>query len=78
MRPLPKAGDRLCVVRMDGCMAHVRGPERWGTIVAQADVTVRRNGCPEPWAAVRFDDGAVSAEHVGDAVDKGDHFERQT
>jgi hypothetical protein len=73
----PKQGDRVCIVRMDGCMAETRGPEKWGSVERVEDREVYGSGSPVPMALLNFDDGTTAWEVVADAFRKGDHFERQ-
>lgn len=77
MREMPKIGDRICTVRMDGCMADVRGAERWGTVKRLESRPVYGSLTQVPMALLALDSGGDAWEVVADACRSGDHFERQ-
>ncbi len=78
MRDLPEQGDRVCIVQMDGCMAHVRGAERWGKIIRIGNRVVYGSPSPSLYADIEFDDGSTGAQYAGDMFRSPDgHFEMQ-
>lgn len=55
-----KIGERVRLVQMDGCMAHIRGRIEEGSVVGldmkqnYGDIKMR------PWASIRLQDGSLS------------------
>ena len=79
MRDMPKAGDRLCIVQMNGCMGETRGRERWGTVERIEDREVYGASVPIPMALVSYDDNTSGWQVTADAFRQpAGHFERQT
>lgn len=72
----PDEGSRVCSVRMDGCMAHRRADERWGSVERVTRRLVIGSANPVQMVLVRFDDGASEWLPRSDFFAKGDHFER--
>jgi hypothetical protein len=54
-----KSGQRVRLVQMDGCMAHVRGRVDEGTVEALETKTVYGDSTERPYARIRFDDGRI-------------------
>ena len=78
MSDRPKAGDRVCIVSMDGCMADTRGKERWGRIVRVENRVVYGSHLATPYADIAYDDGSAGQHWAGDMFrQSAGHFEAQ-
>lgn len=76
-----RPGSRVCVVYMDGCMAHVRNGERWGVVLYLEHRVVYGSSRAFLFARTKYDNGTEDWQpaapnelqyHVN-----GNYFERQ-
>lgn len=54
-----KAGDHVRIVRMDGCMAHVRGDVKTGTVEGVSGKQKYGDSILRPYASIRLEDGSI-------------------
>jgi hypothetical protein len=56
-----RVGERVRIVEMNGCMAHVRGRVQAGTVIGISSAPVYGDwGYKIPWADIKLDEGYIT------------------